>query len=108
MQALSYSVTMIEWDGFRFVLALSRKRTLKAAADLLGVDQTTVGRRISALECTAPIKIGCFGELPPIKNGMNSDYVICDTPAVNSLFDMRFFASSPRQLSPPILKVSQL
>lgn len=41
---------MLEWDGFRFFLALHRKRTLKAAAEVLKVDQTTVGRRITALE----------------------------------------------------------
>ncbi len=40
----------MEWDGFRYFLAVYRKKTLKAAARDLTVDQTTVGRRISALE----------------------------------------------------------
>lgn len=41
---------MLEWDGLRFLLALYEKKTLKAAAAELEVDQTTVGRRIVALE----------------------------------------------------------
>jgi DNA-binding transcriptional LysR family regulator len=41
---------MTQWDDFRYFLALHRNGTLKAAAQQLGVDQATVGRRISALE----------------------------------------------------------
>lgn len=40
----------LEWDQARFFLALSRCRTLSAAAARLGVNQTTVARRIQALE----------------------------------------------------------
>ena len=43
---------MLEWDGFRYFLAVYRGKTLKSAAQSLSVDQTTVGRRIAALEAT--------------------------------------------------------
>ncbi|MEQ9609754.1 MAG: LysR family transcriptional regulator, partial [Kiloniellaceae bacterium] len=39
-----------QWSDLRVVLALSRAGTLSAAAERLGVDQTTVGRRLAALE----------------------------------------------------------
>jgi DNA-binding transcriptional LysR family regulator len=38
------------WDDLRFLLAVARKRTLAAAGRELGVDPTTVGRRIVAIE----------------------------------------------------------
>lgn len=41
---------MINWNDLRFVLAICREGTLGAAARVLGVDQTTVTRRLSALE----------------------------------------------------------
>jgi len=40
----------IDWDDLRFLLALSRRGTLTAAATDLGVTQPTVGRRLAALE----------------------------------------------------------
>lgn len=40
----------MNWDDLRFFLAVSRHRTLSAAAQELKVAQPTVGRRISALE----------------------------------------------------------
>jgi DNA-binding transcriptional LysR family regulator len=40
----------LDWNDVRFFLALARARTLAKAAVALGVDQTTVGRRIAALE----------------------------------------------------------
>src|SRR5215471_17440325 len=40
------------WDDLRYVLAVSRGRTLAAAARLLGVDSTTVARRLSAVQET--------------------------------------------------------
>lgn len=40
----------MSWDDLRFVLAVGRRRTLAAAGRDLGVDPTTVGRRIIALE----------------------------------------------------------
>ncbi|MGZ3427020.1 MAG: LysR family transcriptional regulator [Polyangia bacterium] len=41
---------MLEWTDLRFLLAVQRGKTLSAAARKLGCDQTTVGRRIEALE----------------------------------------------------------
>lgn len=41
---------MIVWDDLRILLALHRGRTLAAAGRALGVDATTVGRRLAALE----------------------------------------------------------
>jgi DNA-binding transcriptional LysR family regulator len=41
---------MLEWNDLRFLLAVQRARTLSAAARKLGCDQTTVGRRLDALE----------------------------------------------------------
>jgi DNA-binding transcriptional LysR family regulator len=40
----------LDWNDVRFFLALAREGTLVKAALSLGVDQTTVGRRIAALE----------------------------------------------------------
>jgi DNA-binding transcriptional LysR family regulator len=41
---------MLEWTDLRFLLAVQRAKTLSGAARKLGCDQTTVGRRIDALE----------------------------------------------------------
>jgi len=41
---------MTNWDDAQYVLALSRAGTIRAAAKSLGVNHTTVSRRISALE----------------------------------------------------------
>ena len=41
---------MANWDDAQYVLALSRVGTIRAAAKSLGVNHTTVSRRISALE----------------------------------------------------------
>lgn len=40
----------VNWDNGRFFLAVARTGTLRGAAQRLGVDQATVGRRITALE----------------------------------------------------------
>ncbi|HEU4731120.1 MAG TPA: LysR family transcriptional regulator [Kofleriaceae bacterium] len=40
----------MNWDDYRFFLAVARRRTLSAAARELAVTQPTVGRRIAALE----------------------------------------------------------
>ena len=40
----------MEWDSVRFVLALARTASVKSAAHELGVDTSTVTRRIAALE----------------------------------------------------------
>lgn len=39
-----------DWDDARVMLALSRGRTLRAAAHALGVNASTIGRRLDALE----------------------------------------------------------
>jgi DNA-binding transcriptional LysR family regulator len=41
---------MLDWDDLRFFLAIARHRTLSAAAKHLGVTQSTVGRRLAALQ----------------------------------------------------------
>lgn len=41
---------MLDWDDLRFFLAISRHRSLAAAAKLLHVTQSTVGRRLATLE----------------------------------------------------------
>src|SRR5262245_48032447 len=38
------------WDDARVLLALQRRRTLRGAAEELGVNASTIGRRLSALE----------------------------------------------------------
>jgi len=43
-------VDFADWNDVRYFLALSRVRTLAGVARRLGVDQTTVGRRIAAFE----------------------------------------------------------
>ena len=39
-----------DWDHLKVVLAINRGGSLTAAATLLGMDQTTAGRRLNALE----------------------------------------------------------
>ncbi|CUR47824.1 Transcriptional regulator, LysR family [Alloalcanivorax xenomutans] len=41
---------MKDWDDFRFLLALSRSGTLREAARRLGVNETTMARRLAAVE----------------------------------------------------------
>lgn len=41
---------LFDWDDLKVLLAISRTGSLTGAAALLGIDQTTAGRRISALE----------------------------------------------------------
>jgi DNA-binding transcriptional LysR family regulator len=40
----------LNWNDLRYILAVSRGRTLAAAAKLLGVDDTTVSRRLTSLQ----------------------------------------------------------
>ncbi|KTT12256.1 LysR family transcriptional regulator, partial [Pseudomonas parafulva] len=42
----------MNWDDIRIFLAVHRAGTLRAAAKALGIDQTTVGRRLAGLEQT--------------------------------------------------------
>ena len=48
---------MLDWDDLRVFLALARERTLSAAARKLQVDQSTVGRRLAALEKAAGARL---------------------------------------------------
>ena len=41
---------MLNWNDLRYVLAISRGKTLGGAARLLGVDDTTVARRLAAVQ----------------------------------------------------------
>ena len=41
---------MLDWNDLRYFLAVHRERSLAGASRVLGVDQTTVGRRIAAME----------------------------------------------------------
>jgi DNA-binding transcriptional LysR family regulator len=41
---------MLDWDDLRFFLTIARHRSLAAAAKLLHVTQSTVGRRLASLE----------------------------------------------------------
>ncbi len=47
---LQKRMTGLNWDDVRFFLAVARAGSLAAAARALAVDQTTVGRRLAALE----------------------------------------------------------
>jgi DNA-binding transcriptional LysR family regulator len=50
LQPQPAEVQMLNWNDLRYVLAISRGRTLAAAARLLGVDDTTVARRLVAVQ----------------------------------------------------------
>lgn len=56
---------MPDWDGLRIFLALARARTLAGAARKLGVDETTVARRVARLakEMGAPLLERAAGAL---------------------------------------------
>ena len=47
----------LQWDDLRFFLALCRARTVGAAARSLGVDTSTVSRRLAALEATLSVRL---------------------------------------------------
>jgi len=50
LQFRGANMQAINWNDLRFILATSRGGTLAAAARLLGVDDTTVARRLAALQ----------------------------------------------------------
>jgi DNA-binding transcriptional LysR family regulator len=52
LQLGAAEMQMLNWNDLRYVLALSRGKTLGAAARLLGVDDTTVARRLVAVQET--------------------------------------------------------
>jgi len=47
----------MNWNDLRYVLAVSRGRTLSEAARLLGVDDTTVARRLAATQKTLGVRL---------------------------------------------------
>src|SRR5258708_14063738 len=52
LQLQPAEMQMLNWNDLRYVLAVSRGGTLRAAARLLGVDDTTVARRLVAMQET--------------------------------------------------------
>jgi DNA-binding transcriptional LysR family regulator len=48
---------MLDWDDLRFFLALVRHGSLSAAAKVLHVSQSTVGRRLNTLEATLSVRL---------------------------------------------------
>jgi DNA-binding transcriptional LysR family regulator len=48
---------MLDWDDLRFFLALSRHGSLSAAAKVLHVAQSTVGRRLISLEASLGVRL---------------------------------------------------
>jgi DNA-binding transcriptional LysR family regulator len=50
-------MAMFDWDHLRFFLAIARRRSLSAAARELHVQQSTVGRRLAALETTVEARL---------------------------------------------------
>ena len=47
----------MNWDDFRFVLAVTKEGSLKRAGDVLGVEHTTVGRRVAATEAALGVAL---------------------------------------------------
>ncbi|GJE40533.1 LysR family transcriptional regulator [Methylobacterium persicinum] len=48
---------MLDWDDLRFFLTLARHGSLSAAAKVLHVSQSTVGRRLNTLEATLAVRL---------------------------------------------------
>jgi DNA-binding transcriptional LysR family regulator len=61
----------MRWDDLRYLLAIARAGTLAAAARRLGVDQTTVARRLGSLEAVLGTRLfeRREGSLQPTKSG---------------------------------------
>ena len=57
MNGLRALEQQLDWNDVRFFLAVARRRTLARAAAALGVDQTTVGRRIASLEARLGVSL---------------------------------------------------
>ena len=47
----------LDWNDVRYFLAVARRRTLARAAAALGVDQTTLGRRLASLEARLGVSL---------------------------------------------------
>ena len=50
LNANLHEMSDMDWDNLKVVLAISRAGSLTGAAQLLGVDQSTVGRKLTAAE----------------------------------------------------------
>lgn len=48
---------MLEWSDFRIILAIAREHTLSGAARRLRLDQSTIGRRLAAIEAAANARL---------------------------------------------------
>ncbi|WP_336492695.1 helix-turn-helix domain-containing protein, partial [Methylobacterium nigriterrae] len=50
-------VSTLDWNDFRFFLAVARAGTVSAAARALQIDQATVGRKVAALEAALGLQL---------------------------------------------------
>ena len=64
----------MDWDDLRYILAIARASTLAAAARRLGVDQTTVARRLAAAEAALGTRLyeRRAGSLYPTESGQTA------------------------------------
>jgi DNA-binding transcriptional LysR family regulator len=101
----------LDWDDLRYVLAAARGGTLSAAARRLGIDETTVARRIARLE--KRLGVGLFeraaGRLQPTEAGetmlAHAERVETEIGALDSALTGadRIAAGSVRLTAVPIL-----
>ncbi len=78
----------MQWDDLRYALALDRKKTLSAAAKLLGVNHTTVARRIEALEETLATRL--FDKTPTgyVPTQAGEEILVVAANVENELLDL--------------------
>ncbi len=50
MHLLPAKMQVLNWDDLKFILVVARARSLAGAARLIGVNETTVARRIAQAE----------------------------------------------------------
>ncbi|MCD4485131.1 LysR family transcriptional regulator [Chromobacterium vaccinii] len=106
MQFRIYSVAGkrdMNWDNARFFLTLARAGTLRAAAQQLGVDQATVGRRLQAFE--AEIGGRLFLRTPQgYQLSESGSMLLADAERMEAAADAfsRKAAHSDRQLAGPV------
>ena len=67
-----YKYAEMNWDDIRFLLAISRGGTLTAAAEALGVNQTTAARRLTAAEEALGVRLfdRVRGRMRPTTHGL--------------------------------------
>ena len=78
----------MQWDDLRFALALDRKKTLSSAAKSLGVNHTTVARRIEALEENLGTRL--FDKMPSgyVPTPEGEDILLVAAKVENELLDL--------------------